>query len=448
MGYFCTTRNNDIFFFGGYCGHDICYHNDVNSFNSLTYEWSIIIPTSDAVMKRMSGGMVCMESMGTEYLFMIGGAGSTPTTYQSQYQYIQLGTGAIRTNEQNLLNLSTRQWIIPTISGQCCPPTSNFAIQKTTNNKAVMFGGTVPNDGYDVVVNTVYICQLKSDTTIHWESVKGPVVPASVQWPVERREHAFTSIISDSPTLVMIGGEGKDDQLVNDSWLLNTSPYQWSKMVLPESVTGRRSYSSSSVMMSPDCVWLVVVGGRGTIEWKDVGRGYEEPFGGYITDPNITMLIELVLREGEWRVSEVLDSTGLTTEGYQDKYQLLLKTRQWWQDQFIVYPTDREVKLQNYVESLQQELRVSEGNKTSLQEALLEASQQNKARVKPVKETKLYSTKEELSTGPTDVYKDNDDLNGEEKRRRRSRQQKLNKEPVKVYPYNANMVVYMYIYFV
>uniref|UniRef100_A0A1X7UEQ1 Uncharacterized protein n=1 Tax=Amphimedon queenslandica TaxID=400682 RepID=A0A1X7UEQ1_AMPQE len=124
------------------------------------------------------------------------------------------------------------QWIIPTISGQCCPPTSSFAIQKITNNKAVMFGGEVPYDDgrSDVLVNTVYTCQLESDTTIHWESVKVPVVvPASVQWPVERRFHAITSIISDSPTLVMIGGEGNDGQLVNDSWLLNTSQYQWSK---------------------------------------------------------------------------------------------------------------------------------------------------------------------------------------------------------------------------
>ena len=46
-------------------------------------------------------------------------------------------------------------------------------------------------------------------------------------------------------------------------------------------------------MMSPDCVWLVVVGGFGAGEWKDVGRGYEEPFSKYITDPNMTMLIEL-----------------------------------------------------------------------------------------------------------------------------------------------------------
>ena len=112
MGYFCTTRNTDIFFFGGKCGDGLCFHNDVNSFNSLTYEWSNIIPTSDAVMKRVAGGMVCMESMGTEYLFMIGGTGSTPTTYQSQYQYIQMVNGRICTSEQNLLNLSTSKYLL------------------------------------------------------------------------------------------------------------------------------------------------------------------------------------------------------------------------------------------------------------------------------------------------------------------------------------------------
>ena len=60
------------------------------------------------------------------------------------------------------------QWIIPTISGQCCPPTSYFAIQKITNNKAVMFGGSVTSDDgrSDITVNTVYTCELESDTTI------------------------------------------------------------------------------------------------------------------------------------------------------------------------------------------------------------------------------------------------------------------------------------------
>ena len=59
------------------------------------------------------------------------------------------------------------QWIIPTISGQCYPPTSSFTIQKITNNKAVMFGGAVTDDeGYAEYVNSVYTCELQSDTTI------------------------------------------------------------------------------------------------------------------------------------------------------------------------------------------------------------------------------------------------------------------------------------------
>ena len=104
--YFCTTRNTDIFFFGGDCGHDLCYHNDVNLFNSLTYEWTNLIPTSDTVMKRAHGGMMCMECMGTEYLLIIGGLGFTPTTRHSQYQYVVQPNGAVRTNENNLFNLS------------------------------------------------------------------------------------------------------------------------------------------------------------------------------------------------------------------------------------------------------------------------------------------------------------------------------------------------------
>ena len=55
------------------------------------------------------------------------------------------------------------------------------------------------------------------------------MVPASVQWPVGRDSHACTSIISDSPTLVVIGGQNAKG-LVNESWTLDTSQYQWSKV--------------------------------------------------------------------------------------------------------------------------------------------------------------------------------------------------------------------------
>ena len=40
-------------------------------------------------------------------------------------------------------------------------------------------------------------------------------------------------------------------------------------------------------------MWLVVVGGAGATEVRDVGRGVKKGFSTPITDPNITMLIEL-----------------------------------------------------------------------------------------------------------------------------------------------------------
>ena len=40
-------------------------------------------------------------------------------------------------------------------------------------------------------------------------------------------------------------------------------------------------------------MWLVVVGGGGATEWRNAGRGVKKAFSTFITDPNITMLIEL-----------------------------------------------------------------------------------------------------------------------------------------------------------
>ena len=83
-----------------------------------------------------------------------------------------------------------------------------------------------------------------------------------------------------------------------------------------------------------------------------------------------------VLTEGQWSVGAVLDSTALTSEGYQQKCLPLLKTRKWWQTQLVEWPTEREVKLQRYVQSLLHELQVYQQNKKSLQEALLEKTSQ------------------------------------------------------------------------
>ena len=84
------------------------------------------------------------------------------------YMYVHDICSVILNDSNYTIYFYLGQWIIPTISGQCCPPTAGFAIQKITNNKAVLFGGTVASDDgrSDISVNTVYTCQLESDTTI------------------------------------------------------------------------------------------------------------------------------------------------------------------------------------------------------------------------------------------------------------------------------------------
>ena len=79
---------------------------------------------------------------------------------------------------------------------------------------------------------------------------------------------------------------------------------------------------------------------------------------------------------GEWTVQSVLGGNDLTSDNYQEKYQSLRKTRTWWKDQLTDYPTEKEIQLQRYIQSLHQELQVSHQTKVSLQEALVEANKQ------------------------------------------------------------------------
>ena len=69
----------------------------------------------------------------------------------------------------------------------------------------------------------------------YWESVKPGAIPSEGLWPEGRQAHASTTITGDStsPTLVVIGGLDKRNQLVNDCLLLDkitTSQCSWKKV--------------------------------------------------------------------------------------------------------------------------------------------------------------------------------------------------------------------------
>ena len=112
-GVSCTTINNSIYYFGGWCGHDTCYHNSLNCLDTLTLQWKELQSTNNnSVAKRGYGGMIVMGSEGEpQQLLVIGGVASisTITQYHHQFQYIKM-TGVddrVRTNEQNIYNLSS-----------------------------------------------------------------------------------------------------------------------------------------------------------------------------------------------------------------------------------------------------------------------------------------------------------------------------------------------------
>ena len=63
---------------------------------------------------------------------------------------------------------SLGQFTVPSVSGQCCPPTNSFIIEKitTTGNRGVMFGGRVTVNGDEsTVTNSVYIFSVTHSIT-------------------------------------------------------------------------------------------------------------------------------------------------------------------------------------------------------------------------------------------------------------------------------------------
>ena len=61
------------------------------------------------------------------------------------------------------------QFTVPSVSGQCCPPTNQFTINKINQNIGIMFGGTVAtNEGYLVPTNNIYIFNVTHNTIVSY----------------------------------------------------------------------------------------------------------------------------------------------------------------------------------------------------------------------------------------------------------------------------------------
>ncbi|XP_019861110.1 PREDICTED: uncharacterized protein LOC109589472 [Amphimedon queenslandica] len=220
IGYSCTTFRSNIYYYAGACGY---FYNSLNVINTLTMSWTQLHPNDESMMKKTFAGMLSLEFDGTDYLFMVGGIGPLPPVKHPQFQYEQINKdGSVITNEQLLYNLSNKKFTVPSVSGQCCRPNSQFSINKINQNKGIIFGGMATHDDlFFTPTNHVYIFHV-THNTIHWESIKKGSLSGEGLWPKERGWHAC-AIINDSftsPELVVIGGLDSDNALVNDCFLL------------------------------------------------------------------------------------------------------------------------------------------------------------------------------------------------------------------------------------
>ena len=112
IGYAAAAIGNKIFYYGGYCNHDDCYHNSLHSFNVDTFHWEELSPTTPhhGPMMKRSCGMIAVQLDGQDYLVIIGGRRTSPnytTSTQAGAQYSDTTYGTKRCNEIHYYKLSS-----------------------------------------------------------------------------------------------------------------------------------------------------------------------------------------------------------------------------------------------------------------------------------------------------------------------------------------------------
>ena len=115
--YSCTAINNQLYYFGGRCRHDDCFHNNITRLDTVSLQWRELEPTDATrpVMRRANGGMISLEHDGVYHFLMIGGCGSAPAVQLPHYKYIQAPNGNWRTNEHSIYNLLSSKFEIAMI---------------------------------------------------------------------------------------------------------------------------------------------------------------------------------------------------------------------------------------------------------------------------------------------------------------------------------------------
>ena len=86
VAYSCCSVGSDIYYFGGQCEPDSCYHNNLSVLNTNSSKWREIV-CDNRPMKKSDCGMIPFSSDGQDYLLVIGGIGPLPANTPAHSQY-------------------------------------------------------------------------------------------------------------------------------------------------------------------------------------------------------------------------------------------------------------------------------------------------------------------------------------------------------------------------
>ena len=117
IGYACVAVDKSIYYFGGECGHEDCYHSTLHRLYVPSLEWAMLASylingleyeNAGPMQKGYSGMVAFKASDGSDVLLVIGGRGHIPPLEQPGAKYKDICVDddwLTLTNEQHIFSL-------------------------------------------------------------------------------------------------------------------------------------------------------------------------------------------------------------------------------------------------------------------------------------------------------------------------------------------------------
>ena len=116
-GYASCSVDRDIIYFGGYCGHDTCYHNSMFGLGAENLVWREFLATSETSGPMRKG--YCAVLQFDSRLLVIGGRGDEPPGDPSPSATYEIRDGLVYTNEHHLFHTLSGKHHLVTYDAVC-----------------------------------------------------------------------------------------------------------------------------------------------------------------------------------------------------------------------------------------------------------------------------------------------------------------------------------------